>query len=273
MVAGWTLKVFATALTDLRTGLPFAAGGLNLGDYFDATNDEALAGSYTTNGILYNGRYRFVQVDSGATSGNVKTGTVGLLRTGTTVKSVVVTAVGSGQTPGTYSIAAVGLTGGGQNAVIQVVVGSGGTITGASVLQPGFNYVQPPIFSFAVLGGTPGTVTAQLGITQNLVTSYDQSASTVGPTGVASRFVVFLNSITPGNYGFVQELGTATVLGGGSASTALPAYVNVTNNGLITTAAASGSPIGTTIGLAIDQPNNNVLFKAQLAYACVPAQD
>ena len=69
-----------TALTDLRTGQPFAAGGLNLGDYFDATNDEAASGSYTTNGTLFAGRYRFVQVDSGAMAANVKTGTVGYLR-------------------------------------------------------------------------------------------------------------------------------------------------------------------------------------------------
>jgi hypothetical protein len=42
----------------------------------------------------------------------------------------------------------------------------------------------------------------------NMVTSYDQA---IGVAGL--RPVVFLNSITPGNYCFVQELGVATVLG------------------------------------------------------------
>jgi hypothetical protein len=69
-----------TGLTDLRTGLPFAAGGLNIGDYFDLTDGEALALSNTTVGTLRGGRYRFVQIDSGATSANIKTGTIGLFR-------------------------------------------------------------------------------------------------------------------------------------------------------------------------------------------------
>src|ERR1700679_2738742 len=88
-----------TGITDQATGQPIAAGGLNQGDYFDATNDEAASASFTTNGLLYNGRYRLVQVDSGATAANVKTGTVGYLRAGTTVKTVVTLTAGSGQTP------------------------------------------------------------------------------------------------------------------------------------------------------------------------------
>jgi hypothetical protein len=65
--------------TDLRTGQPVFAGGLNQGDYFDLTNEEANNLSYKTNGILYAGRYRRVKVDSGATAANVKTGTIGLM--------------------------------------------------------------------------------------------------------------------------------------------------------------------------------------------------
>ena len=258
-----------TALTDLRTGQPFAAGGLNLGDYFDATNDEALNASYTTNGILYAGRYRFVQVDSGATASNVKTGTVGYLRAGTSVKSVVITAAGSGQTAGTYTIAASPASGGGVNAVIQVVVGAAGTITSATVLQGGTNYVSAPTF-YVVAGGTPGTVAAQLGTTPNLVTSLDQAI--VGITGVPLRPVVFLNSITPGNYGFIQELGTATVLGNVTMAQSTPgSYCNAIsgNGGTITTTASSGSPIGTTVGVAIDVPLASNLFKMEFCYVQV----
>lgn len=262
-----------TALTDLRTGLPFAAGGLNLGDYFDATNEEALAASYTTNGILYEGRYRFVQVDSGATTAYVKTGTVGYLRAGTTVKSVVITSAGSGQTAGTYTIAASAGSGGGVGAVIQVVVSAAGTITLASVLQGGYNYVQPPTFYLSALGGTTGTVAAQLNSTPNLVTSYDQG---VGVTGVPVRPIVFLNSITPGNYGFIQELGAATVLGKSSSFTgtaATGATLEPTTGGVVDVPTTNTTVDNKTIGLAIDLPEPGNLFKAQLGYACVPAQD
>lgn len=69
----------ASGFTDLRTGQPVNAGGLNNGDYFDLTNTEAIQLSNTANGTLYAGRYRRVRVDSGATAANVKTGTIGLM--------------------------------------------------------------------------------------------------------------------------------------------------------------------------------------------------
>ncbi len=200
--------------TDPITGFPYNGGGLNAGDYFDLTNDEAASASYTTNGLLYGGRYRYVQVDSGATAANVKTGTVGYMRAGSTVKNVVVLTQGSGQTVGTYTVAATVGSGGGTGAIIQVVVASATSIT-ATVLNGGFGYVSAPTFTLAT-GGTPGTVVAQLNATMNIVTSADvalggnAALAGVGPV----RPVVFLNTITPGNFGFIQELGVATVLAG-----------------------------------------------------------
>ena len=197
---------------DPLTNFPYNAGGLNAGDYFDLTNDEAATASYTTNGLLYSGRYRYVQVDSGATAAYVKTGTVGYLRAGSSVKSVVVLTQGSGQTVGTYQVAATVGSGGGSGAIIQVIVASATSIT-VSVVNGGSGYVSAPSFTLAT-GGTPGTVVAQLGTSMNIVTSADVALSAnaalagVGPV----RPVVFLNSITPGNYGFIQELGVATVL-------------------------------------------------------------
>src|SRR5258706_4952742 len=126
--------------SDLRLQIPVLAGGLNNGDYFDLTNEEANQLSYPTNGMLYEGRYRRVKVDSGATASNVKTGTIGLMPS-----LAVITALNP---------------------------------AGAK---------NPPV---------------------NIVTSYDQ---TIG-NAPGMRPVVFLNSITPGNYGFVQELWTASVL-------------------------------------------------------------
>lgn len=244
-----------TALTDIRTGQPFAAGGLNLGDYFDATNDEAASASYTTNGLLYAGRYRYIRVDSGATVANVKTGTVGYLRAGSTVKTVVITGAGSGQTAGTYVFAANVGSGGGSGAVIQVVVGSAGTVISATVVQGGFNYISAPAFTL-VTGGTVGTVAAQLNTTPNVVTSADVAAT----TATLIHPVVFLNSITPGNYGFVQELGPATVLASGA----------ITANNFTSVTTATGTVTGgttftvLTIGQAIDAGSSGNTLKVLL---------
>lgn len=231
--------------------------------------------SYVTNGILYSGRYRMVKVDSGATAANVKTGTIGYLRQGDGgfVKTIAITNAGTGATVGTYTIAATVGSGAGSGAVAQVVVGSAGTIIGATVLNGGFNYSSAPTFSLTATGTTGGAIVGQLDTSSNNVTSYDQ-ASPTAITGIPVRPVVFLNSITPGNYGFIQELGTATVLGTSGLSSVTPgSYVNATTGGTVTTTASSGSPVGSTIGVAIDPPVSSNLFKVQLAYACTVVQD
>ena len=256
-----------TGLTDTATGQQFSAGGLNLGDYFDATNEEAANASFTTNGILYGGRYRMVQVDSGATSANVKTGTVGYIRNGTTVKSVIPLTIGSGQTAGTYVIPANVGSGAGSGAIISVTVGAGGTVTSAVVVNGGIAYSSVPTFTMPTsAGGTGATFAAQLSTSPNIVTSFDQVAA---GTAIAVRPVVFLNAITPGNYGFIQEFGIATVLGNATigGGNAPGGYVNAAAAGTVATTAATGSPIGSTIGVAIDTPIANNLFKCVLAYA------
>lgn len=255
-----------TALTDVNTGQPVTGGQLNVGDYTDFDNDTAATLSYTTNGILFAGRYRFVQVDSSATAANVKTGTIGYLRNGTSVSSVAITSAGSGQTNGTYQIAGVG--GGGTGALISVTI-AGGLVTVATVVQGGYGYAALPTFTIAE-GGTPGTVAAELNSTPNLVTSQDQAVAGFGPGYV--RPVVFLNSITPGNYGFVQEDGIATVLGNGTIGTAATGnWVNAVaaGGGTVNATAASGSPTGLTVGKAIDLPLASNLFKIYLNAAGV----
>ncbi len=185
--------------TDLRTGQTIYAGGLNLGDYFDVTNCEAAQLSQTSVGVLYSGRYRRVQVDSGATAANVKTGTIGLM---------------------------------------------------------------PSLAAIIVDGDPAGKPTG------NIVTSYDQP---IGNTAGGIRMVVFLNSITPGNYGFVQELGIATVLGKSSLTAASPAIGDVivaTTSGLVDDPTQSGSPtyatLKTVLGDAIDLPVNGGKFRVLL---------
>jgi hypothetical protein len=257
---------------DSVTGFPYEAGGLGVGDYFDLTTSEAFNASYTTNGVLYSGRYRYVQVDSGATAANVKTGTVGYMRSGSSVSGVVTTNAGSGLTNGTYQIAANAGSGGGSGAIISIIVASGAIVGNPSVVSGGYGYVSVPTFSLTTLGGTGAAITVQLNATPNVVTSADQALSTNAAAAAmgAVRPVVFLNSITPGNYGFIQELGIATVLTASGATQAV-------NNNAITTAAGS-TPIGLmaasastysfyTIGTVIDvvtSPLVNTPFKILL---------
>lgn len=248
-----------TGLTDLRTGQPFEAGGLGLGDFFDATEQEANTASYTTNGLLHAGRYRLVQVSAAATAANAAVGHVGYLQPGTFVQSVQVLTQGTGQTLGTYVVTG---SGGGATvqATIQVVVNSATSIT-TTLLTPGFGYTSAPTFTLAT-GGTPGTVATQLNTTVNNVTSDDSSALAAG-----LRPVVFLNSITPGNYGFVQELGVATVLGKATSftgSAALGVFVNSVATGVVDVPTATTAFVTTTVGQAIDLPIVSTLFKVLL---------
>lgn len=169
-----------TGQTDTRTGLPLQGGNLVLGDYFDLTNDEAGQLSYKTNGTLYAGRYRRIQVDSGATAANVKTGTIGLMIAGR----------------------------------------------------------QPAI---------------------NIVTSYDKGIPGAHP-------VVFLNAITPGNYGFIEELGIGSVLCGATLTKTGPAtgdLLNSTTGGVVDDP-TSQTFIPTSIGIALSPPSPNTLCLVQL---------
>lgn len=169
-----------TGMADVRQGTPYFAGGLNLGDYFDTTEQEANAASNTSVGILHAGRYRRVQVDSGATAGNVKTGTIG----------------------------------------------------------------------YMVAGGQP-----QL----NLVTSADKGI-------VGAHPVVFLNTVTPGNYCFVQELGVANCLCGSTITKSGPAtgdICNETTNGVVDDP-TSQNVVAATIGIFLDPPNPNTICRVLL---------
>lgn len=71
-----TLYTSPSGLTDPRTGVAYRAGGLYPGIYFDLTTAEAQA----QNSQLFEGRYRFVQLDSTATAANIQTGSIGLMK-------------------------------------------------------------------------------------------------------------------------------------------------------------------------------------------------
>jgi hypothetical protein len=76
------------------------------------------------------------------------------------VASVAISSAGSGQTPGTYTVAATG--GNGAGAVATIVVAGGGTVTATPTLvSGGVGYTSAPTFTLAA-GGTPATFTATL---------------------------------------------------------------------------------------------------------------
>ena len=172
--------------TEPITGLPIPGGGLLAGDYIDITLGEATSFSTAmgSSQALYEGRYKYIQVDASATAGNVKAGTVAARLS--TVSAHVVTDYAHAMT-------------GGQN------------IDG-----------------------------------------------------------VFLNSIAPGNWGWIQCRGRASVLGSASF-TAVPAIgdvVTVTTNGVVTDLTQSGAVLLSNqflqVGIAMTLPAVNVLFQVKL---------
>jgi hypothetical protein len=72
-----TVYTSPSGLIDTRTGYPYQMGGLIVGGYFDLTEFEAQ--NYGRN-QLHSGRYRFVQIDSGATAANIVLGSIGLMK-------------------------------------------------------------------------------------------------------------------------------------------------------------------------------------------------
>lgn len=194
--------VSASGMSDAGfTGFPYNAGGLNLGDYVDLTSQEAFRNCKPSVGTLYFGRYRRIQVDSGATAANVKTGTIGLMA------------------------------------------------------------------SQAAAGLDVGNIGGKLPVSANIVTSFDKA---IGNSTVL-RPVVFLNSITPGNFGWVQELGIATVLGKNPLTNATPLIgdtVISAAGGVVDDPTQSTNVtyalFGNIVGIAYDIPGNNALFRVLL---------
>lgn len=247
-----------SSFTDLRTQQPIFAGGLNLGDYFDLTEKEANNLSDTLIGLLHWGRYRLVQLDANATQSDVAAGTAAFFAKGKSVQNVVIATAGTGQTPGTYQAASSG--GGGTGAVIQYTIGAGGTLTAASVLTPGINYTTTATFTIAA-GGTPGTVAAQMLLTPNIVTGF------TNPLSLSALRGVFLNAITPGNYGFIQELGEATVLGAAALTAAAVGAIvgpKAASAGAFDATVATAAQLVTQIGYAVDLPVAATTFRAVL---------
>ncbi len=78
------------------------------------------------------------------------------------LSGLTITNAGSGYTPGTYVVAAVGGAGPDMSGLVKVVVGAGGTVTNLTVIQRGI-YTSAPTFDLSGLpGGTGAAMTATI---------------------------------------------------------------------------------------------------------------
>lgn len=104
--------------------------------------------------------------------------------------------------------------------------------------------------------GTIGLL-ASLAQGVNVVTSYDKGLGTA--TGNL-RPVVFLNAIAPGDYGFIQELGQASVLAAAGISAGAGASIISTTGGEVT----NGTTAGRVIGAALETATAGDVFQVLL---------
>jgi len=234
------------AFTDPISGQKVPGGGLILGDYIELTDAEALTVCDIPTGILFGGRYRRIKLDAGATVANVLKGNAAFVVPGSSVFNVVATVVGVALTPGTYLVNATG--GGGTGAQISVVVGAGGTVTSTTLVNGGKNYTTTPTFTLAAGGTTNATFVVFMVINDYIVTT-----SNIVGVNLSQGRGVFLNVITPGNYGWIQENGIAT-FNVSTAAGAIGALVTAVqaSSTFITAVAGPASP--TFFGTASDTP-------------------
>ena len=247
-----------TLAAETTTGLPIPTGAVPGASFYIGPKDALLLG--TAANPVYEGWYRVVQVDAGATAANVAYGTIGALVSGAGVASVAVV-LGTGPVNGTYVINAT--SGAGQ---ITVVVAAG-ALSSATVTNPG-TYVTAPTFTPPAGLGTGATITPTLTTVVpgsiNTVTSYDQAY------GTGFTPIVFLGAVTPGYYTFVQEAGDAPV-----SVTATTAVGNVltaaTGGNGIATPQAGGTTVTFTllasvIGVASTARTGAGLVRARLGF-------
>ena len=254
-----------TGLTDLRTGYAELGGGFNVGDYMDLTESEAqswsqqYAGQGTT---LHEGRYRIVQLCAAATTGNTGFGKVVGTAPGSSVQGVSILTAGTGQTAGTYTVAASGGTST-TTATLQYVIGSAGTLISATILNGGaYTTATLPTFTLAA-GGTPGTVQAQMVQSSNYVTTFDSSAINVLMARGVFLATVTAAQITAGAFVLIQESGIAPVYVTTATQTATGSILWSATASAVTANVGTASYTG-TLGWAIDTVTASGYCRCQL---------
>lgn len=248
-----------TGLTDIRTGLPELGGGMNEGDYFDLTASEAA--NYPG---LFTGRYRLVRVAAASTAASIFKGAPAGIAKPTTVGLVAVAAVGTGMTPGTYPVSS-SASGGTVLAVAQVVVGAAGTITSASLIQAGAGFTSTPTFTLTALGGSGGSVLAQMTVSENVVGSFDATASISVVNAPRGVFLAPISAaqITAGAYVFIQEQGIASVLVSTATVATIGAIAAAGTGGTVTTT-TSATYVTAALGQLVDAAIAGMLSRVEL---------
>ena len=187
---------------------------------------------------------------------------------GSTVQQVSLSAAGFNYTAGTYVCQST-TSGGTAKATIQVVVGgANGGIISATLLYGGAGFTSVPTFALTELvGGTGGSVLAQMKVDPNLVAGYDSSAIALAtPRGVFLSAAT-ATQITAGAYVIIQEAGVASVLVNVATGTAAGAYAAATIGGIVTTTtAATAVPVG-LLGTTLDLAAANTLVRVALELA------
>lgn len=237
-----------SGFASVRTGYQINAGGLTLGDAVDFDNDGANQASYLTNGQLFQGRYRRIQVAAGATAADVGRGKAAYVTPGSAVMGALVLTQGSGQTVGVYTVAGTG--GGGTGAIISIAVLTATTVATPVLVAAGSGYTSAPTFTIPS-GGTPATVQAQMTYAPFIVSPFSTSGViTSQPRGL------FLNSVTPGNYAWIQENGIASFLTDSTAGTVTAGSnltpVGATVPGAFRGVATATAPLYSAFGTNID---------------------
>jgi hypothetical protein len=249
-----------SGLVDIRSGQPYVGGGLYLGATTELTTAEAM--SLTPPGgafPVYGGRYRFVQIDPGATAANLGFGKIAGWAQGTQVQQVAILTAGSGQTAGSYTATA---SAGG--AVIQYTINGSGALASVSVLSGGsyLSSASIPTFTIAA-GGTPGTVVALMSTNPDVITSFDVAVGYGTLASTPTRGVLLGGPPTSTDlanpaYCWILEAGKANVAGSTSIGTTpiAGAWVNPTATGLVTGATANAYGVS-TVGYALDIPQQS----------------
>jgi hypothetical protein len=247
----------STGLSDARTGMTEVGGGMNVGDYFDL---DDLAAKQHNPGV-FTGRYRFVRLSTSAVAANVFRGAPCGIALPTSLAQVAITGAGTGQAPGTYTISS-SASGGTVAATAQVVIGAAGTVTAATLLNPGAGFTSTPTFTVAA-GGTPGTIVAQMNVSENFVSSFDASSLSVTQARGLFLAPVTAAQIAVGAYVFIQELGIASVLVSTATATAIGSVAAAGTGGTVTTNAPAFYPA--TLGQTIDVAAAGLLARVELS--------
>jgi hypothetical protein len=253
-----------SGLVDIRSGQPYVGGGLYLGATTELTAKEAQ--SLTPPGgafPVYGGRFRFVQIDPGATAANLGFGKVAGWAQGTQVQQVSILTAGSGQTAGSYTATA---SAGG--ATIQYTINGSGALASVTLLTGGsyLSSASIPTFTIAA-GGTPGTVVALMSTSADTITSIDVAVGVSGgaapPRGVLMGGPPTAADLANPAYCWIQESGKANVLGGATQTGAVGQFTNVVTGGVVATPTANTFTFA-TIGYAIDAPAVSALYRVNL---------